>query len=123
LPEPCSCGSPYPRFDRLSGRSDDMVKVRGVALYPSQVDALLSRIEGVSSEYQLVIRRAAGRDELTLRVECDAPTGAASGTLVEALGHACGGGVGLTPRVELGAVGGLPRTDRKTRRVLDERED
>jgi phenylacetate-CoA ligase len=100
-----------------------MVKVRGVALYPSQVDALLSRIAGVSSEYQLVIRRDAGRDELTLRVECDAPAGAAGSALVEAIVHAFRSGIGLTPRVELVAVGGLPRTDRKTRRVLDERED
>ncbi len=123
LPEPCPCGSPYPRFDRLSGRSDDMVKVRGVALYPSQVDALLSRIDGVSSEYQLVIRRQAGRDELTLRVECEAPASAARTTLAEAIVHAFRSGIGLTPRVEPLEVGSLPRTDRKTLRVLDERED
>jgi len=123
LPEPCPCGSPYPRFERLIGRSDDMVKVRGVALYPSQVDVLLSRLEGVSSEYQLVIRRHDGRDELILRVECEATGQATRAALVDAILHAFHSGIGLTPRVELLDVGGLPRTDRKTRRVLDERED
>jgi phenylacetate-CoA ligase len=100
-----------------------MVKVRGVALYPSQVDALLSEIDGASSEYQVVLRRAAGRDELTLRVECEAPAGAARASLAEAIAHAFRSGIGLTPRVEALDVGSLPRTDRKTRRVLDERED
>ncbi|HZU05988.1 MAG TPA: phenylacetate--CoA ligase family protein, partial [Chloroflexota bacterium] len=122
LPEPCPCGSPYPRFERLLGRSDDMVKVRGVALYPSQIDALLSGLEGASSEYQMVIRRRAGRDELLLRVECE-PAGADRATLVDAILHAFRDGIGLTPRVELVDLGGLPRTERKTRRVLDERED
>ena len=123
LPEPCPCGSSYPRFDRLRGRSDDMVKVRGVALYPSQVDALLSDVAGVSSEYQLVVRRQAGRDELTLRVECEPGASAARPALADAIVHAFRGRIGLTPQVELVHLGGLPRTDRKTRRVLDERED
>jgi phenylacetate-CoA ligase len=100
-----------------------MVKVRGVALYPSQVDALLSAIEGASSEYQLVVRRQAGREELTLRVECEHGASADRRGLAETIVHAFRGGIGLTPAVELLPVGGLPRTDRKTRRVLDECED
>ena len=122
LPEPCACGSLYPRFDRLIGRSDDMVKVRGVALYPSQVDVLLGRLEGCSSEYQIRIRRQAGRDELTLRVECES-SGTARAQLAETIAAAFRGSIGLTPRVELLDVGDLPRTERKSQRVLDERAD
>jgi phenylacetate-CoA ligase len=123
LPEPCPCGSPYPRFDRLIGRSDDMVKVRGVALYPSQVDVLLGRLEGCSSEYQIRIQRRGGRDQLTLRVECERASGAARSRLAQTIAQGFHASIGLTPRVELLDVGELPRTERKSQRVFDERED
>ena len=123
LPEPCPCGSQYPRFDRLIGRSDDMVKVRGVALYPSQVDVLLGRLEECSSEYQIRIQRQAGRDELTLRVECESTGGGARAQLAETITAAFRASIGLTPRVELVDVGDLPRTERKSQRVLDERDN
>ena len=124
LPAPCACGSRYPRFERLSGRSDDMVKVRGVALYPSQVDVLLSHLDGVSSEYQLVVERHAGRDAVTLRVECAAGVAeSARAGLAETILQTFRSSIGLTPRIELLDVGTLPRTDRKTRRVVDRRAD
>jgi len=60
----CSCGSPHPRIARLAGRSDDMVKVRGVMVYPAQIDIAIDGVEGVESEYQLHITRdAAGHDQ------------------------------------------------------------
>jgi phenylacetate-CoA ligase len=124
LPEPCPCGSPFPRFDRLRGRSDDMVKVRGVALWPSQVDTLLATLEHVSSEYQLVIERHGGRDELTLRVESDLDLDTVDGgPLAEHIAQQFRAHLGVTPRVELLPVGTLPRSERKTRRVFDLREE
>src|SRR5207249_6479137 len=68
-PEPCACGRPHPRIARLTGRTDDMVKVRGVALYPSQVDSVLSSVPGLGSEYQVVCLRQSGRDRLIIKVE------------------------------------------------------
>jgi phenylacetate-CoA ligase len=124
LPGPCGCGSPYSRFDRLLGRSDDMVKVRGVALYPSQVDTVLSGLPDVASEYQLVVERHAGRDEPTLRVECALdPQSLRAPALADEIARAFRASIGVTPRVELLAIGTLPRTDRKTRRVYDRREE
>lgn len=118
---PCACGSVYPRIDRLSGRSDDMIKVRGVALFPSQVDSLLGELAGLSSEYQLVIERQLGREEITLRVECKPSATTTRVTLLETVRHAFWSAFDLTPNVEFLEIGALPRTNRKTRRVVDRR--
>jgi phenylacetate-CoA ligase len=120
---PCPCGSVYPRFDRLSGRSDDMIKVRGVALFPSQVDSLLGELAGLSSEYQLVIERQLGREEITLRVECKPSATTTRTTLTETVQHAFWAAFDLTPNIELLDIGTLPRTNRKTRRVIDKRQE
>jgi phenylacetate-CoA ligase len=116
---PCACGSPYPRIARLSGRTDDMVKVRGVALYPADVDQVLSRIPGLGSEYQLHVHRQAGREDLLIRVEgasTDAP-----GDLAGRVEAAVRGVLSLRPSVEVVEPGALPRSERKTRRVFDHR--
>jgi phenylacetate-CoA ligase len=120
---PCPCGSVYPRFDRLSGRSDDMIKVRGVALFPSQVDSLLGELAGLSSEYQLVIERQGGREEITLRVECKPSAPTSRATLAETVRHTFWSAFDVTPEVELLEIGALPRTNRKTRRVVDRRQE
>jgi len=69
VPGKCECGLDYPRIATLIGRSDDMVKVRGAIIYPSRVDELLSSIDGVSSEYQIMIDHLNGKDILTLFFE------------------------------------------------------
>jgi phenylacetate-CoA ligase len=116
IPEPCPCGSPYPRIARITGRSDDMFKVRGVQVYPAQIDTALSGIGGLGSEYQVVLTREDGRDRFLVRVETDGEPG-----LGERVADALRGRLGVRPDVELVAVGALPRTERKTRRVLDQR--
>jgi phenylacetate-CoA ligase len=116
IAEPCACGSPYPRIARIRGRSDDMFKVRGVLVYPAQIDTALSDIAGLGSEYQVVLSRRAGRDRFLVRVEAEAEEGAGD-RAAEALRRR----LGVRPEVEVVPVGTLPRTDRKTKRVLDER--
>lgn len=117
-PEPCRCGSPYPRIAQLTGRTDDMVKVKGVAVFPAQVDAILARVDGVHAEYQLHVHREPGvGDVLIVRVEADERPG-----LREALVHELRDGLSVRPEVELVAPGTLPRSERKTRRVFDHRE-
>ena len=69
MPGKCECGLDYPRIDTILGRSDDMVKVKGTIIYPSMVDSLLSTIDGVSSEYQIMIDHLFGKDILTLFFE------------------------------------------------------
>ncbi|MDA8311274.1 MAG: phenylacetate--CoA ligase [Actinomycetota bacterium] len=118
-PEPCSCGSPFPRIGRILGRTDDMVKVRGVAIHPAQVDSVLSTVEGVGPEYQIHISRPDGRrDRLVVRVEGDAAPDAGT-SLSERLHQV----LGIRAEVEIVGYGSLPRTDRKARRVFDSRSD
>jgi len=116
LPEPCACGSPYPRIARINGRSDDMFKVRGVQVYPAQIDVVLSGFEGLSSEYQVVLTRDDGHERFLVRVESDREV-----DVSERVAEALRARIGVRPEVELVPVGDLPRTERKTQRVIDER--
>jgi phenylacetate-CoA ligase len=120
-PEPCACGRPHPRIARLTGRTDDMVKVRGVALYPSQVDSVLSAVEGLGSEYQVVCLRQGGRDRLIIKVE--AARLPLDRRLATRVAQAVKTQIGVRPEVEVLVPGSLPRSERKTRRVFDERGD
>lgn len=117
-PEPCPCGSPYPRIARIEGRSDDQVKIRGVIFMPAQVDTVLADVDGAGPEFQVHIERdAAGRDALAVRVEADARTG-----LVDELARRLRDKIGLRVDLELVAPGSLPRSEGKTRRVFDHRQ-
>jgi phenylacetate-CoA ligase len=116
IPEPCACGSPYPRIGRITGRSDDMFKVRGVQVYPAEIDTALSGIEGLGSEYQVVLTREEGHERFLVRVESDGD-GSDADRVAEALRRR----LGVRPDVEVVPLGELPRTERKTRRVFDER--
>jgi phenylacetate-CoA ligase len=114
---PCSCGSPFPRLASLKGRTDDMVKVKGVAVFPSQVEAILARADAVGSEYQLHVHRDPERGDLMIvRVEAEERPG-----LRERLLHELRQGLSVRPDVELVPHGSLPRSERKTRRVFDHR--
>ena len=116
IPEPCRCGSPYPRIARIKGRSDDMFKVRGVPVYPAQIDTVLSQIGGLGSEYQVVLSREGGRDRFLVRVEAEDEQ-----SVVERVSEALRAGLSVRPEVEILPLGTLPRTERKTKRVFDER--
>ncbi|MCP4666287.1 MAG: phenylacetate--CoA ligase, partial [Deltaproteobacteria bacterium] len=72
IPGDCPCGSILPRHDRLLGRSDDMIIFRAVNIYPGQIDHVLSGIEGIGSEFQVILdRKEDGKDYMTLKVERD----------------------------------------------------
>ena len=62
----CPCGCPYPRIDTILGRTDDMVKVKGVNIFPAQIEEMLREVEGTSSEYQVMIDHLNGRDIMTI---------------------------------------------------------
>ena len=116
----CKCGSSYPRIDTIIGRSDDMVKVKGSIVYPAMVDQLLSSIEGVSSEYQIMIDHLNGRDILTIFFETellDNDRKAIEKTVETAFKLK----IGLTPRAKAVGMGELPRSEKKSTRVFDNR--
>jgi phenylacetate-CoA ligase len=115
--DPCPCGSPFPRIGRILGRTDDVVKVRGVAIAPAQVDSVLSTVEGLGPEYQIRISRPdGGRDQVVVLVEGEGGAGART-VLAERLREA----MGVRVEVEIVSYGTLPRSEGKSRRVVDVR--
>ncbi|MBR6767625.1 MAG: phenylacetate--CoA ligase family protein, partial [Clostridia bacterium] len=117
--EPCSCGLRYPRIDRIIGRSDDMVKVKGVNIYPGQIEDVLRPIEGVSSEYQVMIDHLMGKDEMTLFFEAD--SGYDFKEVEKAVGTTFKAKIGLTIKPKAVAIGELPRSEKKSTRIYDNR--
>ena len=69
ITEPCRCGRTYVRMERVSGRSDDMLIIRGVNVFPSQIETVLMGIEGLEPHYQLIVDRVGTLDTLEIRVE------------------------------------------------------
>ena len=122
---PCSCGSIMPRHSEILGRSDDVFIIRGVNVYPSEIDAVLSGIVGLGSEYQIHLdHQEDGRDYMTLKVERQVGvTDHQDESLIKELISRTKHRLMVTPRVELLAYGGLPRSERKTQRVFDRRYD
>ncbi|MBI4775941.1 MAG: phenylacetate--CoA ligase [Deltaproteobacteria bacterium] len=123
IPGRCACGSVLPRHDRLVGRSDDMFIFRAVNIYPSNVDEILSGIQGLGSEYQIVLERLSdGKDHMVVRAERD---GAIPDEDVPALAERVRAEIKtkmmVTADVEIVAYGALPRSERKSKRVYDHR--
>ena len=69
ITEPCRCGRTLHRMDRVTGRSDDMLIIRGVNVFPSQIEAVLMAIKGVEPHYQLIVDRSGNLDTLEIQVE------------------------------------------------------
>ena len=69
IPEPCRCGRTHIRMERVLKRCDDMLTIRGINIFPSQVEAILREIEGVETEYQLIIDKVGALDAVELHVE------------------------------------------------------
>lgn len=120
LSEPCSCGSPYPRIQRIFGRSDDMIKIKGVNIYPGQIDDVLRQTPGASSEYQVHLTRSEGRDFMLLRVETE--SGADLESVQAAVAAVFKQIIGILIEVEATPIGALPRSEKKSKRVVDERD-
>ena len=122
ISEPCPCGSEHPRIDRILGRTDDMFKIHGVNIYPGQIDHILSNSDGVSSEYQIVLERSQGRDSITIRLEKDPERSLPEGEIVQDLKGKIKTQIGVTVKVDLVEYQGLPRSEKKTKRVFDNRD-
>src|SRR5207237_9827062 len=97
-PEPCRCGRTFARIGRITGRTDDMLIIRGVNLFPSQIEQVLLAVPRVEPHYLLVLRREGALDALEIRVEAHPDVGVAGGEAVRGLGD-------LVRRRVAGAVG------------------
>jgi phenylacetate-CoA ligase len=123
IPGTCKCGCSFPRIDRILGRSDDRIKFKAVNIYPGQIEDIIHRIPGVSSEYQIQLTRKNGRDNMTFRVEIEGTEDPVKKQNTEkALGKAFKDFIGVTVNVVGEKIGDLPRSMKKTKRVIDERE-
>jgi phenylacetate-CoA ligase len=121
IPGPCPCGSPYPRIDAVIGRSDDMVKVKGAMIYPGRVDEFLSSIPDVSSEYQIQIDHLNGRDILNLLFETPLTGLEERKNLEKIVEEKFKDRIGVTPKPKAVGMGELPRSEKKSTRIFDNR--
>jgi phenylacetate-CoA ligase len=111
--EPCPCGRTFARMSRVVGRTDDMLIIRGVNVFPSEIERALLAVPELTPHYQLVVERPGHLDELTVQVEGTVDAGSVRERLASALG--------LTARVETLPPGSIPRSEGKALRVVDRR--
>ncbi|HEY7964217.1 MAG TPA: phenylacetate--CoA ligase PaaK [Steroidobacteraceae bacterium] len=115
---------PMRRMARIGGRSDDMLIIRGVNVFPSQIEELLLKLAGLAPHYQLELTRAGHLDRLAVRVECLPELAAdarAQQRLQRELQAGIKAGIGITTEVLVGAPGSIERSAGKARRVVDRR--
>jgi phenylacetate-CoA ligase len=122
---PCVCGRTHLRIMRVTGRNDDMLIIRGVNIYPSQIEAVLVGFPDIAPHYQLVVERTGALDHLTIETEA-APLAAASAEarqkLAAAVGHHVKSLIGVTCAVAIKSPGEIPRSQGKAIRVRDLRK-
>ncbi|HMB15213.1 MAG TPA: phenylacetate--CoA ligase, partial [Pelovirga sp.] len=123
--EPCICGRTHARIDRLSGRSDDMLIIRGVNVFPSQIESVLFNIKGIEPHYQLLVDREGTLDTLEVLVEVDEQTFSDEVRKLQQLSGLIQKQIkdllGVTCKVRLVEPKTLARSEGKAQRVIDKR--
>ena len=106
------------RIQRITGRSDDMLIVRGVNVFPSQVEAEILKVEGLTPHFQIRVDRSAGLAALTVRVERDPASRRPPRDMAAALGAHVKDNIGVSVEVEVAEPGAVPRSQGKAQRVV-----
>ncbi|MBN2179558.1 MAG: phenylacetate--CoA ligase [Deltaproteobacteria bacterium] len=123
--EPCSCGRSLTRMDRISGRSDDMLIIRGVNVFPSQIESVLLGIEGLEPHYELIVDREDALDTLEIRVEVSenifSDEVRALQNIEKRISKDIKDYLGVTTKVKLVQPKSLERFEGKAQRVIDKR--
>jgi phenylacetate-CoA ligase len=122
--EPCACGRTHRRIMRVTGRNDDMLIIRGVNIYPSQVESALVGFPGIAPHYQILLSRDGVLDAMTVEVERlpDAPADAEiCASKAGEVQHRLKSMIGVTCTVALKSPGEVPRSEGKAVRIKDER--
>ena len=115
--EKCACGRTHVRIDRITGRTDDMLIVKGVNFYPRQVEQALMEIPGVKDEFQIILEEHNGMTDVTINVEAE--PGVTGHTVAKHLRER----LGFLPKGDVFPVGALPRTEGKAKRVIRKKID
>ncbi len=121
IPGECPCGSKFPRIDVIAGRTDDMMKIKGVNVFPKQIEEILQEFPELSSEYQIRISHLDGKDTMRIYVETNGSVDFLD--MAKRVATRVKSRVGFTPLVKVVEIGLLPRSEKKTKRVIDERYD
>lgn len=119
--DPCPCGRSYPRIDVILGRTDDMVKVKGVNIYPGQIDELLKELPNASSEYQVFVDHEEGKDRITVFVETTLSNKEERTALEQEMKNLFKTKINVTILPKAVAIGELPRSEKKSTRIFDYR--
>ncbi len=124
--EPCACGRTHPRLMRIMGRTDDMIVVRGINVFPSQVEFVLMKIPEVGDHYQIIVDRKGSLDIMAVMVEVT-ETGFSDKigdlmTLSKNISKELKGVLNIVAQVELVEPGTIPRSEGKAVRVIDKRK-
>ncbi|MDR2182478.1 MAG: phenylacetate--CoA ligase [Treponema sp.] len=127
IAEPCACGRTHRRIARIKGRTDDMLIVNGVNVFPSQIEEVLMRTAGAGSNYQIFVEKSGALDRLTVKTEI---TQAAFSddtrnlnALKDRIKENLKASITINPAVELHEPGFLPVWEGKAKRVIDTREE
>ncbi len=121
IPGECKCGSRFPRIGTVMGRTDDMMKIKGVNVFPAQIEEILKEFPELSSEYQIRISHLEGKDTMRIYVETNGTVDFLK--LASDVSKRVKERIGFTPLVKVVEIGVLPRSEKKTKRVIDERYD
>ena len=121
----CSCGRAHPRIERITGRVDDMLIIRGINVFPSQIEHALLELPEVGEHFQIVVDRKGALDEMLVRVEVRKE--AFSDKIADLMqiqrrvAHRLKNTLNVAVDVELVEPGSLPRFEGKSKRVIDRR--
>ena len=125
-PEPCVCGRTHARMKKVSGRTDDMLIIRGVNVFPSQIESILMQVEGVAPHYQLIVEREDNLDTLTVMVEVSEQMFSDEVKTLQRTGDKIAAEIkdylGVTAKVKLVEPKTIQRSEGKAARVIDKRK-
>jgi phenylacetate-CoA ligase len=126
MTEPCPCGRTIRRMKRIAARSDDMMIIRGVNVFPSQIESALLQVEGAEPHYQVILTREfGGLDEIEVRLEVRQEVFSDKIGEIEIfqqhVRHVLHQITGIHAKVTLVQSGSIPRSEGKAKRVIDKR--
>ena len=123
----CKCGRTHARMEKVQGRSDDMLKIRGVNVFPSQIEDVMANIDGISPHYELILTRKNYTDYLEVRIEINDERLLESFQDLERLQREAVDKLktvlGIQAKVTLVAPRSIQRYEGKAKRIIDNRSD
>ena len=126
IPEPCRCGKKFIRMSRVIGRTDDMLIINGVNVFPSQIEAILFDIEGTEPHYQIIVERKGHLDEVTVHVEVQESIFfdemKKQHKLINQIKEKLASELGISVEVKIVEKKTIERTEGKAKRVVDLRK-